>query len=56
MPTFPARQYELSPSGKEVAQLLDIDVLDHVIIGDEGRYSSLRDRGVTFDRRPAITS
>jgi DNA repair protein RadC len=35
-------------------RLLDIDVLDHVIIADDGRYASLRERGVAFDRRPAV--
>jgi DNA repair protein RadC len=30
-------------------KLLDIDVLDHIIIGDDS-YVSLRDRGVSFDR------
>ena len=32
-------------------RLLDIDVLDHIVLGN-GRFVSLRDRGVTFDRQP----
>ena len=31
-------------------RLLDIDVLDHIVVG-EGSWTSLRDRGVSFDRR-----
>ena len=31
-------------------RLLDLPVLDHIILGREG-YVSLRDRGVSFDRR-----
>ena len=31
-------------------RLLDIEVLDHVVIGESDRYVSLRDRGVVFDR------
>ena len=30
-------------------KLLDINVLDHVIVGDDA-YTSLRDRGINFDR------
>jgi DNA repair protein RadC len=30
--------------------LLDIPLLDHVILASDG-YVSLRDRGITFDRR-----
>jgi DNA repair protein RadC len=32
----------------EAGQLLDIEVLDHIIIGDEGRSVSLKDRGLGF--------
>jgi DNA repair protein RadC len=31
-------------------RLLDIDLLDHLVIGADGAYSSLRDRGTPFDR------
>jgi DNA repair protein RadC len=35
-------------------RLLDIDVLDHIVIGHDS-YVSLRDRGVSFERRiPAV--
>jgi DNA repair protein RadC len=33
------------------ARVLDIDLLDHVIIGEGDSFTSLRDRGVDFDRR-----
>jgi len=33
-------------------RLLDIDVLDHLILGEEGTFTSLRDRGIPFDRNP----
>ncbi|MBI3749325.1 MAG: hypothetical protein HY262_10855 [Chloroflexi bacterium] len=32
------------------ARLLDIDLLDHIVIG-RSSYASLRERGVAFDRR-----
>ena len=31
-------------------RLLDIDVLDHLVVGHDA-WISLRDRGVAFDRR-----
>jgi DNA repair protein RadC len=31
-------------------RLLDIDLLDHIVIADDGQFVSLRDRGVAFDR------
>ena len=31
-------------------RLLDIAVLDHIVLGADGAYTSLRDRGVTFAR------
>ena len=39
----------------EVGTLLGIDVLDHVILGDRGRYVSLRERGLhDFQSGPTI--
>lgn len=32
-------------------RLLDIDVLDHIVIGEDS-FVSLRDRGIAFDRHP----
>ncbi len=34
----------------KAGNLLDIDVLDHVVIGASGRYVSLKERGLGFDR------
>lgn len=34
----------------EAGKLLDIEVLDHIIVGDEGRSVSLKDRGLGFDK------
>ena len=31
-------------------RLLDIALLDHLILGEEGTFTSLRDRGIPFDR------
>ncbi len=31
-------------------RLLDIDVLDHVVIGASGRYISLKERGLGFEK------
>jgi DNA repair protein RadC len=33
-------------------RLLDIELLDHLILGEEGTFTSLRDRGIPFDRNP----
>jgi len=49
---------EVSPSPEDVAvtrqlvkagKLLDIEVLDHVIVGQGGQFTSLKERGVGFD-------
>lgn len=37
------------------SRILDIDLLDHVVIGRDG-YASLRDRGVDFARRAPVVS
>lgn len=36
----------------EAGQLLDVDVLDHLVIGS-GRYVSMRERGLAFSKQPA---
>lgn len=33
---------------REAGQLLDIDLLDHLIIGNNGKWTSLRERGLGF--------
>ncbi len=48
-----------SPSAEDVAltreivkagRLLDVEVLDHLVIGGAGRFASLKDRGLGFDK------
>ncbi len=34
----------------KAGQLLDIDVLDHLVIGASGKYVSLKERGLGFDK------
>jgi DNA repair protein RadC len=34
----------------KAGQLLDIDVLDHIVIGASGKFTSLKDRGLGFDK------
>lgn len=43
----------LTAEALAAGRLLDIDVLDHVVIAGES-YSSLRDRGVAFDRAGTV--
>lgn len=38
---------DLAAAGK----LMDIDLLDHLVIGDGGRFSSLKEKGLGFDRK-----
>jgi len=33
----------------KAGKLLDVEVLDHVIIGQGGQYASLKERGLGFD-------
>lgn len=42
----------LTAEAVSAGRLLDINVLDHLILGN-GSWVSLRDRGVSFDRRPS---
>jgi DNA repair protein RadC len=44
-----ADDLHLTAEAIAAGRLLDIDVLDHVVIGGD-TWTSLRDRGVTFDR------
>jgi DNA repair protein RadC len=48
-PTPSPDDLHLTAEAIAAGRLLDIDVLDHVIIG-HGAWTSLRDRGVAFDR------
>ena len=48
-PTPSPDDLHLTAEAIAAGRLLDIDVLDHVVIGHDG-WVSLRDRGVTFDR------
>ncbi len=51
-PTPSPDDLHLTAEAIAAGRLLDIDVLDHVVIGSGG-WASLRDRGVTFDRASA---
>ncbi len=42
----------LTAEAVAAGRLLDIDVLDHIVLGEGDSFVSLRDRGVAFDRRP----
>jgi len=48
-PTPSPDDLHLTAEALAAGRLLDIDVLDHIVVGHEA-YVSLRDRGVTFDR------
>jgi DNA repair protein RadC len=49
-PTPSPDDLHLTAEAIAAGRLLDVDVLDHVVIGYDA-WSSLRDRGVAFDRR-----
>jgi len=55
-PTPSPDDLHLTAEALAAGRLLDIDVLDHLVIGHDA-YASLRDRGISFDRhgpdRPA---
>jgi DNA repair protein RadC len=51
-PTPSPDDLHLTAEALAAGRLLDIDVLDHLVIGHDA-YTSLRDRGVAFDRRAA---
>ena len=48
-PTPSPDDLHLTAEAIAAGRLLDVDVLDHVVIGQDA-WISLRDRGVTFDR------
>ena len=52
-PTPSPDDLHLTAEAIAAGRLLDVDVLDHVVIGHDA-WVSLRDRGVTFDRPGAI--
>jgi DNA repair protein RadC len=57
-PTPSPDDLHLTAEAIAAGRLLDVDVLDHVVIGHDA-WVSLRDRGVTFDRpdrRPATAA
>ena len=51
-PTPSPEDLHLTAEALAAGRLLDIEVLDHLVIGHDC-WISLRDRGVAFDRRPA---
>jgi DNA repair protein RadC len=52
-PTPSPDDLHLTAEAIAAGRLLDVDVLDHVIIGHDA-WVSLRDRGITFDRPGAV--
>ncbi|HXG40622.1 MAG TPA: DNA repair protein RadC [Candidatus Limnocylindrales bacterium] len=54
-PTPSPDDIHLTGQALAAARLLDIDLLDHLIVG-HGTFVSLRERGVSFDRPPANTA
>lgn len=57
-PTPSPDDLHLTAEAIAAGRILDVDVLDHVVVGHDG-WVSLRDRGVTFDRpggsRPGVS-
>jgi DNA repair protein RadC len=54
-PTPSPDDLHLTAEAIAAGRLLDVDVLDHVVIGHDA-WVSLRDRGVTFDRPGAASA
>ena len=54
-PTPSPDDLHLTAEALAAGRLLDIQLLDHLIVGHDA-YVSLRDRGITFERLPATTS
>jgi DNA repair protein RadC len=52
-PTPSPDDLHLTAEAIAAGRLLDIDVLDHVVLGHDA-WVSLRDRGVSFDRPPRV--
>lgn len=49
-PTPSPDDLHLTAEAIAAGRLLDIDVLDHLVLGADGAYVSLRDRGISFSR------
>lgn len=49
-PTASPDDMHLTAQVLAAGRLLDIALLDHLILGGEGTFTSLRDRGIPFDR------
>jgi DNA repair protein RadC len=54
-PTPSPDDLHLTAEALAAGRLLDIQLLDHLVIGHDA-YVSLRDRGVAFDRPPGRTT
>jgi DNA repair protein RadC len=52
-PTPSPGDLHLTAEAIAAGRLLDVDVLDHIVIGEQDASVCLRERGVTFDRVPA---
>jgi len=48
-PTPSPDDLHLTAAVLAAGRMLDIQLLDHIIVGDDA-YTSLRDRGINFDR------
>jgi DNA repair protein RadC len=51
-PTPSPDDLHLTATALAAGRLLDIELLDHLILGEEGTFTSLRDLGIPFDRNP----
>ena len=49
-PTPSPQDLHLTAEAVAAGRLLDIQVLDHIVIGEDGQFVSLRDRGINFSR------
>lgn len=54
-PTPSPDDLHLTAEALAAGRLLDIDLLDHLVVGHDA-YVSLRDRGIAFDRPPRVAS
>ena len=54
-PTPSPDDLHLTAEAIAAGRLLDIDVLDHLVVGHD-TFVSLRDRGIAFDRRPGAAA
>jgi DNA repair protein RadC len=51
-PTPSPADLHLTAEALAAGRLLDIELLDHIVLGEGGSHQSLRERGVAFDQRP----